>query len=48
MGIHSDFRDAFDNPKFRNILKNYPFSAETTPLLFQRLSVPNLGVGDRL
>ncbi|MDR6464564.1 antibiotic biosynthesis monooxygenase family protein [Chryseobacterium sediminis] len=40
------FRAAFNHPEFRNALKDYPSSAETTPLLFQRLSVPNLCVGD--
>ena len=39
------FRAAFNHPEFKAALENYPASAEASPHLFSRLSVPNLCVG---
>src|SRR5215471_7912068 len=39
------FRAAFNDPEFKSALEKYPSSAVASPLLFKRLSVPNLCVG---
>ena len=39
------FRAAFSHPEFKSALDKYPSSAVASPLLFKRLSVPNLCVG---
>jgi heme-degrading monooxygenase HmoA len=39
------FRAAFNHPGFKSALDKYPSSAVASPLLFKRLSVPNLCVG---
>jgi len=39
------FREAFNHPGFKSALDKYPSSAVASPLLFKRLSVPNLCVG---
>ena len=39
------FRAAFNHPEFKSALEKYPPSAVASPLLFKRLSVPNLCVG---
>jgi heme-degrading monooxygenase HmoA len=39
------FRAAFNHPEFKSALEKYPSSVVASPLLFKRLSVPNLCVG---
>jgi heme-degrading monooxygenase HmoA len=39
------FRAAFNHPEFKSALEKNPSSAVASPLLFKRLSVPNLCVG---
>ena len=40
------FRAAFQHPEFKSSLENYPSSTVASPHLFQRLTVPNLCVGN--
>jgi heme-degrading monooxygenase HmoA len=39
------FRNAFNNPEFKNAMEQYPSSTVASPHLFMRLSVPNVCVG---